>query len=585
MAVNIKSRRNVGMSDSLRIAYMPRAGKINPIGDRVAACLQELKRAPTPPAVQKYQNSNQPGPGMIRLHHGKAEDPKVSNTLIHGLCNRPSLPLTAAMLINPTPQSELQQTLQELEESVYASRHKAPLGRKPVSDGLPLPYDERTTFGKKTNLGMDAGEIINPAKTTKDLEKEEQQGHELYVRTHNGFFIGEQVDRKYNFNKNSRFGVTTPYLTNGSIVNRCLHWIGESRPVNPRGDWKRAPDSKEKLQQLIGNAYSSKKRGNNVELSPDHAFGYAPPQDDFGVAELIHVGKQPAGKRPRAEESHYCLANAVRNRLKVLNFQNFSSLLEAFRHYDKKSQGRIDTEDLREVCRHFKVEITDVVLDEVFEECDKDRDGFIDFLEFSNFLNFKEKLPLGRREQHLVRDAQFQTGSQADPNSRTSGLPNPGALLKSDDLEPFRIGHSQRAVKTVARHDSAMDRFVTTSSFIGAASREPRPYKTRTFGIPTVRSDIAAPRVRKIDDNINYGDMTMALDLLLPSVYTRQGIHQEDLFCPRTKKELTEIFRNLGASIPEKIFDEAWKLASTRHPNGDVSVDAFRTVLKQIKAL
>nr|XP_061789354.1 EF-hand domain-containing family member B-like [Nerophis lumbriciformis] len=573
------------MSDPLRITYMPRAGKRIPTGGSAADCLQEPERAPTPPMVQKYHNSNQPGPGVIRLHHGKADDPKVADTLIHGLCNKASLPLTAAMLINPPPQSKFKQKLQEMEESVYASRQKAPLGRKPESAGLPPWCNERTTYGKKTYRDVEAGKLIHPPKTVRDLEKEEEQGHELYVRTHSGYFIGEQIDRKYNFNKNCRFGVRTPYLTNGSLVNRCMHWMGESRSVKLRSDWKRHPDSKEKLEQLIGNVNNSKKRGNNVEVSPDHTFGMVIPQDVFGVAELIHAGKQPAGKRPRADERHYCMANAVRHNLKIINFQKFSTLLEAFRHYDKKGQGHIDKEDLREVCHHFKVEASDAVLDDVLDHCDTNGDGFIDFLDFSNFLNFKEKMPLERRDQHLVTNAQFQTGSQPDPKTRTSELPSPGALLKSDDLEPFRIGSSQRPVKTVTQHESALDRFVTTSSFIGATSSDPRTFKTRTFGIPTIRSDIAPPRFRRVNDNVNYGDVTVAVDLLLPSVYGRQGIYQEDLFCPRSKKEITEIFRNLGTDIPEKIFDEAWKVASTRHPNGDVCVDAFRTVLKQIKAL
>lgn len=54
-----------------------------------------------------------------------------------------------------------------------------------------------------------------------------------------------------------------------------------------------------------------------------------------GVGELIHSAQQPEDKRERAGKRQRCLALAVRNRLKVINLQNFSSLLQAFRHYDK----------------------------------------------------------------------------------------------------------------------------------------------------------------------------------------------------------------------------------------------------------
>ncbi|XP_061530750.1 EF-hand domain-containing family member B [Phycodurus eques] len=570
------------MSDGVRLTHMAGAGKRVPIGDRASTCLQEIKRAPTPPAVRKYHNSIRPGPGMIRVHHGKANDPKVADTLVHGLCSKSSL--TAAVTLNPLPLTKFQQKLQEVSEAVYASQQRAPLGSTPNRCGLPAWYNEQTTFGIKTHRNVDAVNVIYPPKTAEELDKEEQESHQAYVRSHNRYFVGEQIDRKYNYNKDSCFGIKTPYYKDGRSVGRSLHWLGEStRLHNPNPEWQRSPGSREKLEGQIGNVKKNK-RGNNVEVSPDHTFGIIIPQDECSVRDLIHSGQQPAGKRARAAERQRCLANAVRTRLKIINSQNFPSLLEAFRHYDKKGQGRIDKEDLREVCRHFEVVASEAVLDDVVDDCDTDRDGFINFLEFANFLTLKETMPLDRREQHLVMDAQFQTGSDR-PRSRSSGLPGPGALLKTDDLEPFKIGSSKRTVRTLRRPDPVSDRFITTASFIGAAAGEPQASNTRTFGVPSVRTDKAPPRNRRITDNVNYSDMTTAVDLLLPSVYGRQGVYQEHFICPRSKEEMAEIFGNVGANIPEETFEEAWKLASTRHPDGDVCVEAFRTVLEEINAL
>ncbi|XP_077383682.1 EF-hand domain-containing family member B isoform X2 [Festucalex cinctus] len=568
------------MSDALKITHMPRAGKRTPIGDSVATCFHDIKRPLTPPVVRKYHNSNRPGPGMSRVHHGKANDPKVADMLVHGLRTK-RLPKATAIII-PPPLSKFQQKLQEFSESMYASQQKAPLGRAPDPVGLPTWYNERTRFGIKTHRDVDAVTVIYPSKTSGDLEKEEKEGHKFYVRTHNGYFAGEQIDRKYNYDKDSRFGIQTLYHKDGRYVDRSLRWLGEStRMYNPNPTWTRSPDSRQKLEQQMGNM---NKKGNNIELPPDHSFGIVIPQDKYNVADLIHSPEQATDKRVRAGERQRCQARAVRNRLKLINLQNFPSLLQAFRHYDKKGKGRIDKEDLQEVCRQFKVGASEAVLEDVVNDCDLDRDGSIDFLEFANFLNLKEKMPLDRRDQRLVMDAQFQTGSDCDLKLRSSGPPGPGALLKTDDLEPFRSGSLKRTVRTLRRSEPS-DRFITTASFIGAAAGEPQTSNTRTYGIPTIRTDIAPPRIRRINDNVNYGDVTTAVDLVLPSVYGREGVYQDHFFCPRSKNEIAEIFRNMGANIPEETFEEAWKLASMRHPNGDVCVEAFLTVLQEIQDL
>ncbi|XP_037129705.1 EF-hand domain-containing family member B isoform X1 [Syngnathus acus] len=596
--MEIISQSGVNMSDAMRIAQMPRAGKRVPFRDTVAACFQEIKRAPTPPPVRKYHNSNRPGPGVIRVHPGKADDPKVAEALVHGVCTKASL--SAAVTLNPPPLSNFQQKLLEFSEADYALHKTAPLGRSADPTGLPTWYNENTRFGIPSHPDVDIGQIIHPSKTLDQLEKEEQVVHEAYVHSHNSYFVGEQIDRKYNYNKDSCFGIPTPYCTDGRYVGKNLHWFGEStRVYNPNPVWKRSPDSREKLKQQIGNV-DNKKRGTKFEVPPNRTFGIVIPQDEYSVGDLIHSGHQPAGKRARGDERQRCLASAVRNRLKQINLQNFPSLLQAFKHYDKKGKGRIDKEDLQEVCRHFKVVVSDAVLDDVLNECDLDRDGFINFLEFANFLNMKKKMPLDRRDQDLVVDsesykctisenenqsnlflsiysAQFQTDSDK--------LPGSAPLLKTNNLEPFKTGSSKKTVRTLRRPELLSDRFITSASFIGAAARKPQESDTRIYGIPSVRKDIAAPPIRKISDHVNYGDMTTVMDLLLPSVYGRQGVYRDHFFLPRSKKEIAEIFRNLGENISEETFEEAWKLASTRHPHGEVCVETFRTVLEEIKAL
>ena len=60
----------------------------------------------------------------------------------------------------------------------------------------------------------------------------------------------------------------------------------------------------------------------------------------------------------------------------------------------------------------------------------------------------------------------------------------------------------------------------------------------RTYGVPTVRTDLAAPRIRRIDDRKNYGDESDAYGLLNPSIYSLRGVYEKDFLIPRQREEV-----------------------------------------------
>ena len=66
-----------------------------------------------------------------------------------------------------------------------------------------------------------AGGLINPNKTYADVEKEMGLGHELYVKSHADFNVGEKLHRSYtapNFQSTSKFGIPTPHDNTGKNV-------------------------------------------------------------------------------------------------------------------------------------------------------------------------------------------------------------------------------------------------------------------------------------------------------------------------------------------------------------------------------
>lgn len=60
----------------------------------------------------------------------------------------------------------------------------------------------------------------------------------------------------------------------------------------------------------------------------------------------------------------------------------------------------------------------------------------------------------------------------------------------------------------------------------------------RTYGIPSVRTDLTLPNPRRVSDKTNYGDSSSAWALLHPSIYTLNGVHEEHFNCPRSKAEV-----------------------------------------------
>ena len=60
-------------------------------------------------------------------------------------------------------------------------------------------------------------------------------------------------------------------------------------------------------------------------------------------------------------------------------------------------------------------------------------------------------------------------------------------------------------------------------------------------GVPTVRSDIPAPRIRRISDRIDYGEEGNAYSLLHPSIFGQKGVFERDFFQTRPKKEVQHI--------------------------------------------
>ena len=59
-----------------------------------------------------------------------------------------------------------------------------------------------------------------------------------------------------------------------------------------------------------------------------------------------------------------------------------------------------------------------------------------------------------------------------------------------------------------------------------------------TYGVPTIRSDIPAPQIRRVSDRTSYGEEGNAYSLLHPTIFAQKGVFERDFFKTRSKQEV-----------------------------------------------
>ncbi|KAM5157314.1 EF-hand domain-containing family member B [Mantella aurantiaca] len=538
------------------------AGKLFPVGGRAASCLTEIyPRSSTPPVVQKFLNTRRSKPGARTVFYGKANDPDVENYIVHGVSTHSSL--SAGSLINTPSRTLFQQKLIERREALYSSHSRTPLGRShdQTTAFPPTMSVSEITFGRKYERGLSAGALISPSKGKQEVEEEARKGHEIYVVTHNDYDVGEIKDRKYDwtqFRKERSFGIETPHFNDGRNVARSLRWLQEIKSKEDANIVsKRVDDFRERFQHQLGKVCDP--IADTLNVPADHTFGILLHPEKYGVGDILH-NRAPKDFL-RGKDRHRAILAAVQQHLKKANYHHFGSLLEAFRHYDKNGDGKIDKEELKDACITFGLNLDSNVLDLLVKYCDEDKDGLINFLEFANFLTWKDNMPIGKLEEKILTQE---------------------CLLKPEEIVLKEEGGYEKTTKALSKENQIPDFYKTTSSMIGAVSAIPSSAYYRTYGIPTVRTDIAPPRFRRISDRNNYGDESNAFGLLCPSIFTQNMAYERDIFKSRSKEEISQILRNIGIHIPDNHFETLWDVATKRHPKGEVSVETIRSVLDDI---
>jgi hypothetical protein len=83
----------------------------------------------------------------------------------------------------------------------------------------------------------------------------------------------------------------------------------------------------------------------------------------------------------------------------------------------------------------------------------------------------------------------------------------------------------------------------------------------RSFGCPTIRTDIPYKEWKSVADYANYGDEPEAIDLLFPSTYTEMGVSEQDFQRLRSRGEIQSLFEKIGVSYKLGKFNAVYNRA------------------------
>lgn len=526
--------------------------------------------AQTKDASERFYHYNvHPKLGETRIHYGRANDPKDYLSMTHGLHSDEKSYKTKDC-VNPKPLNRCESLKLNMKESIYKDRKEKPLGKVPFIN-LPKhidPYDK--TFGKPLDMSENGKTCINPDKSRSTVELESTAKHDWYVFSHGDYEPGERKNRLYSKpfdNIHHRFGLKTGAVDDGEKAKESMQWLPQTLLEKRfQADSQLLMNFRERNNPQVGKPLDPNKE--TRFLGADHTFGRLNTSDPFGAGDVLH--DRCLNNTLKGRERERAFLASVRSFLAGFNYTKFKNLVHAFKFYDKDKDGFISRDELKVACAAAKYAVADDLLDVLLNDCDHDGDGKINFLEFANFLCFKNSMKTG-----LITDPKTELTDQDiyDDEGRF--------LLKENDLVPKNnIAVNDLVPRTLIKQlDGKNGNWKTTYDIINDAPFRSEPLKKRVYGISSIRNDLVAPAYKKIMDKKNYGNDGNVWSIVSPSVYTQHGVYEKDVLKPRSKDELKTIFKNIGYDLSPELFESIFSSIESNNPYGVVSVEEFRNAL------
>jgi hypothetical protein len=146
-----------------------------------------------------------------------------------------------------------------------------------------------------------------------------------------------------------------------------------------------------------------------------------------------------------------------------------------------------------------------------------------------------------------------------------------GAGLEMSDENESTLGKPY--VKSVTQRklrSQSSNADSSTSSFGGS---------DRSFGVPSIRSDLPKPRFEKVTSGTNYGDEVPIKQLLYPTNYVRQGVETRYYATRKTKDEVRAVAEKCGFGLTEAQLDEAFAAVAV---DGKACLEEFKNAVQAL---
>lgn len=108
---------------------------------------------------------------------------------------------------------------------------------------------------------------------------------------------------------------------------------------------------------------------------------------------------------------------------------------------------------------------------------------------------------------------------------------------------------------------------------------DPPASKSRVFGVPSVRTDLPAPKVQKLTSNNDYGDGATAQTALYPSSFDKLGLSRAEVLRPVTLAEVQSIAQKCGLNLKDEEIAASFNYAVAHSPDHQCCMQSFVSAL------
>ena len=140
-------------------------------------------------------------------------------------------------------------------------------------------------------------------------------------------------------------------------------------------------------------------------------------------------------------------------------------------HFQQDGSGKIDISELRDCIVELNLPIQRELLESLLLYCDINNDGQIDYLEFSNFLNWKDKMPSGIRStlEQKRRDS-FASEQTEDNEERTTPIGDENDnVVNAEDTKQLSVASRESTPQKLQKQiDKAVIDYKTSSQMINS---------------------------------------------------------------------------------------------------------------------